>query len=242
MQPARGEPVGFEYNPDVAKPLKLALSGAGGRMGRAVAAAAEGDSRFALAARLGRGTSAAELAAALAAADVLVDFSLPAPALAFARAAARAGVPVVSGTTGFSPSQAAALRSLARRVPVFWAPNMSPGMNLLFELAARAAAALPGYDAAVVDVHHAAKKDAPSGTAKRLQAALLRPGRPAPAVSLRVGDVAGDHVVFLAGPGERLELTHRAHSRDVFARGALQAAVWTARRRPGFYGMADMLA
>lgn len=210
-------------------------------MGRAVAAAAEGDRRFALVARVGRSTSGAGLAAALAAADVVVDFSLPGPSLAFARAAARAGVAFVSGTTGFSSAQSAALRALGRRVPVFWAPNMSPGMNLLFELAARAAAALPGYDAAVLDVHHAAKKDAPSGTAKRLQSALLRPGRPAPAVSLRVGDVAGDHVVFLAGPGERLELAHRAHSREVFARGALQAAAWTARRRPGFYGMADLL-
>ncbi|TBR24216.1 4-hydroxy-tetrahydrodipicolinate reductase [bacterium] len=226
------------YNPDVSTPLRLVLSGAGGRMGRAVAAAAASDRRVRVVAGVGRATSPAELSAAVAGADVLVDFSLPAASLTFARAAARALVPVVSGTTGLSPAQTSALKALAKAVPVFWAPNMSPGMNLLFELAARAARALPGYDAAVVDVHHAAKKDAPSGTAKRLQAAL---GRPSSVVSLRVGDVAGDHTVFLAGPGERLELVHRAHSREVFARGALAAALWTARRRPGFYGMADLL-
>lgn len=229
------------YNPGVGSPLRLVLSGAGGRMGRAVAAAAAADPRFFVAAGAGRATTTAELARALARADILVDFSLPAPAVTFARAAARARRPVVTGTTGFSPAQLAALKALSKRIPVFWSPNMSPGMNLLFELAARAAAALPDFDAAVVDVHHAAKKDAPSGTAKRLQAALARPGRPAPAVSLRVGDVAGDHVVFLAGPGERLELAHRTHSREVFARGALKAALWTVRRRPGFYGMKDLL-
>jgi 4-hydroxy-tetrahydrodipicolinate reductase len=229
------------YNRGMSPVLRVAVSGPGGRMGRAVAAAAAADPRVRLVGGVGRGAPPGALPALLRGADVLVDFTLPAPALACAQAAARARVPFVSGTTGFSPRQAAALRDLARRIPVFWSPNMSPGMNLLFELAARAAAALPAYDAAVVDVHHAKKKDAPSGTAKRLQAALARPGRPAPAVSLRVGDVAGDHTVFLAGPGERLELTHRAHSREVFARGALQAALWTAGRRPGLYGMADLL-
>lgn len=225
------------YNRRVA-PLRILISGAGGRMGRAVAAAAQGDRRLRVVGGVGRAASPPELAAALAAADVVVDFSLPVPALAVARAAARARRPVVSGTTGFSPAQMAALKALSKKIPVFWSPNMSPGMNLLFELAARAAAALPDYDAAVLDVHHAAKKDAPSGTAKRLQAAL---GRPSTVVSLRVGDVTGDHVLTLAGPGERLELAHRAHSREVFARGALQAAVWTAKRRPGFYGMKDLL-
>lgn len=229
------------YNRRMSPVLRVAVSGPGGRMGRAVAAAAAAEPRVRLVGGVGRSSPPDALPALLRGADVLVDFTLPAPSLAFAREAARARIPFVSGTTGFSPKQAAALRALGRRIPVFWSPNMSPGMNLLFELAARAAAALPGYDAAVVDVHHNKKKDAPSGTAKRLQAALARPGSPAPAVSLRVGDVAGDHTVFLAGPGERLELTHRAHSREVFARGALQAALWTAGRRPGFYGMADLL-
>lgn len=226
------------YNPGVGSPLRVLISGSGGRMGRAVAAAAVGDKRLKVVGGVGRATTSAQLALGLAGADVLVDFSLPAPALAFAKAAAKARRAVVSGTTGFSAAQEKTLRSLSKVVPVFWSPNMSPGMNLLFELAARAAAALPAYDAAVLDVHHAAKKDAPSGTAKRLQAAL---GRPSTAVSLRVGDVAGDHVLTLAGPGERLELSHRAHSREVFARGALRAALWVAKRRPGFYSMTDLL-
>lgn len=239
------------YNPVMAKRLNIVLSGAGGRMGRAVAAAAAADPRVTVSAGVGRAPvpdlafptgSGADLPTFLRTADVLVDFSLPAPALACAKAAAAAGVPVVSGTTGLSPVQMAALKALSRRVAVFWAPNMSPGMNLLVELARRAARALPGYDAGVVDVHHSLKKDAPSGSAKRLQEALARPGKEAPAVSLRVGDIAGDHVVYLAGPGERLELAHRAHSREVFARGALTAALWTAGRRPGFYSMADLLA
>ncbi|MBI5594778.1 MAG: 4-hydroxy-tetrahydrodipicolinate reductase [Elusimicrobia bacterium] len=232
------------------RPLRIVLSGAGGRMGRAVAAAAQADPRFCVIGGVGRGPAPglgfpsggpSALRDFLGEADVLVDFSLPAPALQAAAAAAKARVPVVSGTTALDAGQMRRLRGLARRIPVFWAPNMSPGMNLLFELAHRAAAALPGYGAAVIDVHHGAKKDAPSGSAKRLAESLRAGGASPETVSLRVGDVAGDHTVVLAGPGERLELVHRAHSREVFARGALSAAIWTAGRRPGFYGMRNLL-
>ncbi|MBI3296625.1 MAG: 4-hydroxy-tetrahydrodipicolinate reductase [Elusimicrobia bacterium] len=226
----------------MASPLRIVLSGAGGRMGRAVAAAAQGDRRFRVIGGVGRGTPDGLLLKLLDEAEVLIDFSLPAAALGFAAAAAARRVAVVSGTTGLSAAQGRRLKTLARRVPVFWAPNMSPGMSVLADLARRAAAALPGYEAAVIDIHHAAKKDAPSGSAKRLQAALAAGGMAAPALSLRVGDVAGDHTVVLAGPGERLELVHRAHSREVFARGALRAARWLAGRRPGLYGMSDLLA
>lgn len=232
-------------------PLRIVISGAGGRMGRAVAASAAGNKAFRVVGGVGLGAAAGLgfryggpglLSELLGGADVLIDFSLPAPALSFAVAAAKARVPLVTGTTGLAPSQQRRLKSISRRIAIFWAPNMSPGMNLLFELTRRAAAALPGYDAAVLDIHHAAKKDAPSGSAKRLQAEIATGrGRPAPVFSLRVGDVAGDHTVVLAGAGERLELIHRAHSREVFARGALQAALWTAGRRPGFYGMGDLL-
>lgn len=217
--------------------LRIVLSGATGRMGRAVAAAAAADGGVRVLGGVGR-AEAGRLPGLLAAADAVIDFSLPAPALAAARACARARVPFVCGTTGFEPRQLAALKSLSRRTPVFWAPNMSLGMGVLADLAARAARALPGYQAAVIDVHHAAKRDAPSGSAKRLQAALGG----APAVSLRVGDVVGDHTVVIAGPGERLELVHRAHSREVFARGALAAARWLKGRRAGFYGMPDLTA
>lgn len=211
-------------------------------MGRAVAAAAAQDPRTAVVGGVGRATAGA-LPGLLAGADVLVDFSLPAPALRAVRAAARAGVPAVVGTTGFSPAQMASLRAASRRIALFWAPNMSLGMTVLIELAARAAAALPLYDAAVLDVHHARKKDAPSGSARRLMEAVAsaRGGRRVPAASLRVGDVTGDHTVILAGPGERLELVHRAQSREVFARSALAAAAWTAGKRPGFYGMRDLV-
>jgi 4-hydroxy-tetrahydrodipicolinate reductase len=115
---------------------------------------------------------------------------------------------------------------------------------VLAHLAAEAARLAPGYDAALIDVHHSAKRDAPSGTALRL-ARAVRDGRgedaPVPTASVRIGGVVGDHTVIFAGPDERLELTHRAESRDLFARGALDAALWAAKKKPGLYGMNDLL-
>ncbi|MFH1723174.1 MAG: dihydrodipicolinate reductase C-terminal domain-containing protein [Elusimicrobiota bacterium] len=238
----------------MARPLRIVLTGAGGRMGRQVAELAYRDFRFAVVGGVDRpgvpspgdfpyGTPR-RLPELLRSADMLVDFSLPKASLSFAREAAKARVACVTGTTGFTPAQARSLRVLARRIALFVSPNMSPGMNLLFSLAARAAAALPGYDAAISETHHTLKKDAPSGSALRLAEAVRgarpNPG-PVPTVSLRAGDVIGDHTLLLAGPDERVELTHRAQSRAVFARGALQAALWLARRRPGLYTMRDML-
>jgi 4-hydroxy-tetrahydrodipicolinate reductase len=154
-------------------------------------------------------------------------------------------------------------RDVASRVPVLVSPNMSVGVNLLFELAGQVARALgKGYDIEILEAHHRRKKDAPSGTAKELARRLcealgrgpgvLRYGRegivgerPADEIAIhavRGGDIVGDHTVIFAGEGERLELTHRASSRDVFAHGALRAARFVAGRRPGLYCMADALA
>ena len=174
--------------------------------------------------------------------DVAVDFSLPEafdPLLALCLAR---GAGLVSGTTGLSAAQTAALDASAERVAVLWAPNFSAGVAVLTELVRQAAAALPGWDADVVEAHHVHKKDAPSGTALHLGAAVeAGRGRAPHYASLRAGDIVGEHTVQLAGPGERLELVHRATNRDIFARGALEAALRLAGRAPGRYGFGALL-
>jgi len=237
----------------MAAPLRLVVCGASGRMGARVAALAAGDPRFRVAAVVrhlrpaaspGAATLAAsELSARVGDADVLVDFSVPEASARFAAAAASTRRPIVIGTTGFTPAQRKALDAAARRTAVFVSPNFSPGMSLVFALARRAARALPGFDAWISETHHAAKRDSPSGTALRLAEAVKasRPGRTVGVSSARAGDIVGEHTLLLAGPFERVEITHRAHSRDAFARGALEAALWVRGRRPGLYSMDDLL-
>ncbi len=219
------------------RPCRLLLCGATGRTGSRVAALARADARFLLAGEIS-GANAAAFGPALGEADVVVDFSTASAAPAHAEAAARAGVASVIGVTGLSPRALARLRALSRRAPILLSPNMSPGANFLIALAARAAAALPGYDAGVTEIHHRFKKDRPSGTALRLAAAA---GKNVPIESLRLGDFVGEHALTLAGPGETLSLVHRAQSRDVFAAGALRAALWLRGRRPGLYSMTEVL-
>lgn len=202
--------------------LNILVCGASGKMGIRVRALAEADKRFSVVLHPD-------------AADVFVDFTSAEGCVRYAEAAAKAKMPFVTGSTGLSPAQSKTLQALARKIPIFHSPNFSPGVHVLTKLAAQAARSLPSWDRALVDVHHKAKKDAPSGTAKRLAAAAGG----AQIVSLRTGDVVGDHTLTFAGPMERLELTHRAHSRDVFARGALEAALWLRGKRPGLYGMED---
>lgn len=194
--------------------------------------------------------------------DVLVDFSAPASSAAHALVAAERKKGLVIGTTGLDGKQEADVRKAAESVAVVWAPNMSKGVNLLFDIVEKAAAVLDDYDVEIVETHHRHKKDAPSGTALRLveaaaaarardPAAVMACGRsgqtgerPAAQIgvhALRAGDVVGDHTVVLASDGERIELTHRATSRDCFAMGALRAAEWVFGRSPGLYTMQDVL-
>lgn len=178
--------------------------------------------------------------------DVVIEFTSPDATVAHASLAQELRRPMVIGTTGLSDSQLETLRLAARTVPIIVSPNMSVGVNVLFELARLAAERLgPSYDAAVVESHHRQKKDAPSGTAKRLAEALAaarrEPAGSIPVHAIRAGDIIGDHTVILAGPAERLELTHRAHSREVFAQGALRAARFVATQRPGLYDMSHVL-
>jgi 4-hydroxy-tetrahydrodipicolinate reductase len=173
---------------------------------------------------------------------LMIDFSLPeafdaALALAVARRAA-----FVSGTTGLSPAQLAALDSAARSIPVLWAANFSLGVAVLCDLVERASRALPGWDLDIVESHHVHKRDAPSGTALALGAAAERGGARPRYASLRAGDIVGEHWLQFAGQGERVELAHRAGSRDIFARGALAVGGWVAEQAPGRYAMRDWVA
>jgi 4-hydroxy-tetrahydrodipicolinate reductase len=227
----------------VSAPIPLAVLGASGRMGRVVLRCLP---EFPALARV----------EALGEARVAVDFTLPEAVVETAAACRLAGVALVCGVTGIDERGHAALRAAAGEVPVLWAPNLSAGIAVLERLVAVAAGSLGEFDAGVYEVHHAAKRDAPSGTALALgravvggrglsaDAALPDAGLQAQGVGyavLRVGDVVGEHTITLAGPGERIELTHRATDRAIFARGALRAAAWLAGRAPGMYSFAEVL-
>jgi 4-hydroxy-tetrahydrodipicolinate reductase len=209
----------------------------------------------------------ADLAAISASgADVLVDFSAPAVLARACEACAKGGIAIASGTTGLDELATRALNRAAERVPVLWEPNMSVGVHVLSSLLERAIAALgAGYDIEIVEAHHRLKVDAPSGTALRLadvaKRARTAAGGPEPryvhgregrpgaraaeeigVLAMRGGDVIGDHTAFLFGDGERIELTHRASSRDLFARGALRAGAWLIGRAAGRYTLDDVLS
>jgi 4-hydroxy-tetrahydrodipicolinate reductase len=199
--------------------------------------------------------------AALLGADVAIDFSL-APAFdAFLAAAMRSRLPFVMGTTGLSPLQIGKLERAGDVVPYVWSRNMSLGVQVLAELVQQAVTRLGvDFDVEISEVHHQHKVDAPSGTALRLADAVAaarpdtvrrleragqvgaRPREEVGIFALRGGDVIGDHTVHLFGPGERIELTHRATSRDLFAYGAIRAARFVVGKAPGSYGIADVLA
>jgi 4-hydroxy-tetrahydrodipicolinate reductase len=206
--------------------------------------------------------SCGDAAASLGACDVIVDFSSPKATRSLLELAVSRHKPIVIGTTGHSAHEKAALLPLAAQVPCVWSGNFSVGVNLLFALTRQVAGILGSdYDAEVVEMHHRFKKDAPSGTAARLLeiilderklgAESLRHGREGITGersrsevgihSLRGGDVVGDHTVVFAGIGERLELTHKASDRAIFARGAVRAAHWVVDQKPGVYDMQDVL-
>ncbi len=224
-------------------PLKIAVCGATGRTGSRVAALAAVDPRFHLLARVGR-AQAAEFEDEAGAFGAVVDFTTPESSVKFAAACGRAKVPIVIGTTGLTDVQRAQVAAAARKTAVFMAPNFSRGVTLLLHLASEAARRLPDYDAAIVETHHKTKKDAPSGTALRLAQAVSEGRRSddaVPTASVRAGGVVGDHSLTLAGPYERLVLTHLAESRDAFANGALEAALWVHKKKPGLYDMLDLM-
>jgi 4-hydroxy-tetrahydrodipicolinate reductase len=263
-------------------PVRIAIAGASGRMGRMLieATLAADDLRLVGAldvpgspqlgqdagAPLGRATGVAvtaDIPAALADAQVLIDFTRPEGTLAHLAACAERGVALVIGTTGFSDAQKDEIRAQAARTPVFLAPNMSVGVNVVMRLLAQAAKALSeGYDIEIVEAHHRHKVDAPSGTALQMGevvakalgrdladcAVYAREGHTGPRdpstigfSAIRGGDIIGDHTVLFAGTGERIEISHKSSSRAGYAQGSLRAARFLARSAPGLYDMDDVL-
>ncbi len=205
----------------------------------------------------------ATLAEALPGAGVVIDFTHFEVSAGHAETCAAAGVPLVIGSTGFTPEAKARVAAAARKIPVVLSPNMSVGVNVLFELVRQAARALgDAYDVEIVELHHKKKKDAPSGTAMALAEVAVealgrdaardlafarhgmigeRPPREIGVQTVRGGDIVGEHTVYFCGEGERIELTHRATAREQFARGAVRAAAWLPGRAPGLHSMADVL-
>jgi 4-hydroxy-tetrahydrodipicolinate reductase len=268
--------------------MKIAVAGAAGRMGQmlvreiartencTLAGALEGAGNNAIGREAGEvagvGTShrslkgvkiVADAGAALANADAVIDFTVPAATVEHAKAAAEKGVAMVIGTTGLDPQQTAAVHEAAKKIPILWAANMSIGINVLLSLVEKTASMLdPAYDIEVLEMHHRHKIDAPSGTALALGRAAAagrqvkleevwrksRDGhtgaRPAGEIgfaTLRGGEEVGVHTVMFAAAGERLELSHRAFSRETYASGAVRGALWLEGKTPGLYGMKDVL-
>jgi 4-hydroxy-tetrahydrodipicolinate reductase len=237
----------------------LELTGATARAGSAAIGLDVG-----LAAHLGpfELTTRASLTEVLGKADVVIDFTNPESSIEHAQACAAAKVPLVVGTTGFSADQKRELAQIARTIGIVASPNMSIGVNLVIDIAAQLARRLgEEFDVEICETHHRNKKDAPSGTAVRMADELVkalgrspddvrytrdgqigvRPRKEIGVQSLRGGDVVGEHTIFFFGEGERVELTHRASSRDQFARGALRAARWVCAQPPGLYDMSHVL-
>lgn len=257
--------------------IDVVIVGAKGRMGKTLARLVQESEELNLAAVLERsgcedgldalgcvcGTDAKEVLTRVPGA-VVVDFTAPQATLNLLEVASVTGNPVVIGTTGFTPEQIEQLKKYAESVPVFLAPNMSVGINVLLKILPELVKMLgPAYDLEMTEIHHNKKVDAPSGTALKIAECLAearglvyddvkkhcrdgivgaRTKDEIGVMAVRGGDVVGDHTVYFLGPGERIEVTHRAHTRETFAQGALRAAGWLAGCKPGkLYSMADML-
>jgi len=265
--------------------LRLAVSGATGRMGHTILGLADHDKNFEIVGALENATSdlqgktlsevvpgiSAQVKVSITQAlskvvtkpQVLIDFTQPAATMAYLKEALTLGIGMVVGTTGLSDVQKTEIREAGKKIPIVMSTNMSIGMNLLFALVEEAAAKLgQTYDVEIIEAHHHFKKDAPSGSALSLGESVARAWkvnlkdvathgregivgeRKAGTIgfhAVRGGDIVGDHKVLYAGPGERLELTHIAHSRESFAQGALKAALFLADKNSGFFDMHDVL-
>jgi 4-hydroxy-tetrahydrodipicolinate reductase len=223
-------------------PVRALLVGAAGRMGKIVVDLARNDPKIDIVAQCDLGDP---IEPAMNNCDVAIDFSHPDAITEICRSALHYGKCLVIGTTGHSLEQRRKIEEAAHSLPIVFASNFSVGVNVLFWLTRKAAELLGrDFNPQIIETHHKMKKDAPSGTAKTLAEILkaLREMRnEIPIESIREGDVVGEHVVIYSGPGERLELRHRAASREIFARGALRAAQWIIGKPPGLYSMQDVL-
>jgi 4-hydroxy-tetrahydrodipicolinate reductase len=224
------------------KKIRVLLIGAAGRMGKTIVDLASRESNIEIVAQCDLGDA---IESAMKNCDVAIDFSHAGAIEEICRAALQDRQPLVIGTTGHSPAQRELIEKTAQSVSIVFASNFSIGVNALFALTNNAAEILSDeFDVEIIETHHRMKKDAPSGTAKTLAEILKKARRidnEIPTRSIREGDVVGEHTVVFAGPGERVELTHRASSREIFARGALRAAQWIIGKPAGLYAMQDVL-
>ena len=239
---------------------RIIITGSKGRMGQALVSCAKNFRELEIAGQVDVGD---DLGAVIERGDVVVDFSLPTATVGVADLCVKHQKALVIGTTGHTDTTTFEVRLRKAQIPIVWASNFSTGVNTLFWLTRKAAEILgPGFDLEIIEMHHRLKKDAPSGTAKTLAEILAQvrglhlaeaarngrvgiTGERTPTEigihSVRGGDVIGDHTVIFANTGERLELTHKASSRDTFANGALRAALWAVNQKPGLYDMQDVL-
>jgi 4-hydroxy-tetrahydrodipicolinate reductase len=239
---------------------RIIITGSKGRMGEALIAGAKSLRDLEIVGQIDQGD---DLATVIGRGDVVIDFSLHSATPGIAQLCAQNRKALVVGTTGHSDEEKSAIRNQQSAIPIVWSSNFSTGVNTLFWLTRKAAEILgPGFDLEIIEMHHRMKMDAPSGTAKTLAEILAdvrrqqlekiaRHGRVGivgertsaeiGVHSVRGGDVVGDHTVMFANTGERLELTHKASSRQTFASGALRAAQWAVKQKPGLYDMQDVL-
>jgi 4-hydroxy-tetrahydrodipicolinate reductase len=234
--------------------IKLGIAGVCGRMGRRIFELASKDKDFEIKLALERkgipligkelrGIKISSNPDGIFLVDVFVDFTTSEATAANLDYVARYKKAAVIGTTGLNSEQLNKVQEVSKIVPIVFSPNMSVGVNVLFGILPEIAKRLgPDYGIEITEAHHKAKKDAPSGTAKKFGQILAdATGRQTPVHAIRLGDIVGDHTVIFCGNSERIEITHRAHSRDLFALGALKAARWIAGKPAGLYSMQDVL-
>lgn len=234
--------------------IKLGVSGVCGKMGRRIFELASHDKDFELTLALekkatpaiGRDLGKLKISSSpdgLFLVDVAIDFSCVEASVSILDYVARYKKPLVLGTTGFSDEGLKKIEEISKIVPVVFSPNMAIGVNVLFRMLPEIAVRLGhDYKIEIVEAHHSAKKDAPSGTAKKFAQVLYEATKKeVPVHSIRLGDIVGDHTIIFCGNSERIEIKHQAHSRDLFALGALKAAKWVFAKPPGLYSMLDVM-
>jgi 4-hydroxy-tetrahydrodipicolinate reductase len=234
--------------------IKLGIAGACGKMGRRIFDLAQQDRELEVTLALekkgtpliGRDMGKIKVSSSpdgLFLVDVLIDFTLPEATEEHLDYAAKYKKALVLGTTGLSGTQIAKIEEVSKVIPVVFSPNMSIGVNVLFNILPELAKRLgPDYNIEIVEAHHKTKKDAPSGTAKKFASVLEEAvGKGTPTHSIRLGDIVGDHTIIFCGNSERIEIKHQAHTRDLFAVGAIRAAKWVFNKPAGLYSMQDVL-
>ena len=233
--------------------LKIVVCGAAGKMGKLIiekvlsdkelelAGAIETKGHGAIGQPVGKIKITDNIEEVVKLSDVVIDFTNPDATLEHLEFVQLYKIGFIIGTTGISKDRVEKIKTVSKEIPIAFSPNMSVGVNLLFKIVSEVAAAIPGYDVEIIEAHHNQKKDAPSGTALKLAEIIKTYKKEIGIHSIRAGDIVGEHTVVFAANGERIELVHRAHTRDTFAAGAVKAAKWIFGKNPGLYTMSNVL-